>query len=321
MLGFEDCFEKLFENKNYLVGKIFHFRVPSNKEKGFNFEYILMVPEKINENTSLIYEGMNYSTNKNFSEKEAIDYIYENSKSFRNPIFKCNNETNYPIIMPLIPRYYDDDLGIEVFTTQFSSTCLLDSIKEKYKRIDNQIVNMIDDAIERLNKNSIKVDKKIIIHGFSSSAKFANRFTILHPSRVKLCIAGGLAGFLTLPIRELNGERLIYPVGIGNISEITDDMLEEFKKIKQYYYQGNQDKIDAFASTKDDNYDPYFKSIISHDELVLLYKILGRKIEDRWSKTQYYYNSICKNVLFKTYNGGHEETDEIINDISQLLKG
>ena len=69
---------------------------------------------------------------------------YEKSKSFRNPIFKCNNETNYPIIIPLIPRYYDDDLGIEVFTTQFSSTCLLDSIKEKYKRIDNQIVNMID---------------------------------------------------------------------------------------------------------------------------------------------------------------------------------
>ena len=226
MLCFEECYERVFENKNNLIGKMSHFRVPSNIEKGFNFDYVLMVPENIDSNTSLIYEGMNYSTSKKFNEEEAIDYIYENSKSFRNPIFKCNKETNYPILTPLIPRYYDSNLGVEVFTTQLSSTCLLDSIEARYKRIDNQIINMIDDAIERLSKNGIIVDKKIIIHGFSSSAKFANRFTILHPSRVKLCIAGGLAGCLTLPIRELNGERLIYPVGIGNISEITDDMLE-----------------------------------------------------------------------------------------------
>ena len=43
MLGFEDCFERLFENKNNLTVKIFHFRVPANIEKSFNFEYVLMV--------------------------------------------------------------------------------------------------------------------------------------------------------------------------------------------------------------------------------------------------------------------------------------
>lgn len=319
MIFFEDCYERVFENKNNLIGKISHFRVPANVEKGFNFDYVLMIPKGIKDNTSLIYEGMNYSTSKNFTEEEAIDYIYENSKSFRNPIFKCDSEKNYPVLTPLIPRYYDNNLSLEVFTTQLSSTCLLNNIDEKYKRIDNQIINMIDDAIERLSKNGIIVDKRIIIHGFSSSAKFANRFTLLHPSRVKLCIAGGLAGCLTLPMRKIDGEKLIYPIGIGNVEEITDEMIEQFKSIKQYYYQGKDDKIDAFSSTKDDNYEPYFKSIITQDELIVLYKVFGRKIETRWIKTQNYYNSICNNVLFKTYNGGHEETDEIINDISLLL--
>ena len=61
MLYFEDCYERVFENKNNLIGKISHFRVPANEKKGFNFEYVLMIPEKISNTTSLLLEGISLS--------------------------------------------------------------------------------------------------------------------------------------------------------------------------------------------------------------------------------------------------------------------
>lgn len=109
--GFNDCLIRKFCDKNYLTGKCTHFRVPANPEEGFNFEYVLIVPELVKKNTKLILEGKNYSTEKHFIEEEGIEYLYEKSKSFRHPIYYCNSDTNYCILLPLIPRYYDSKLN------------------------------------------------------------------------------------------------------------------------------------------------------------------------------------------------------------------
>lgn len=320
MRGFEDSYLRIFEEKNMLKtgGKL--YKIPSNEDKGFNFEYLLFIPNNVKSKTTLLFESMNYSANKDFNEEEAIDYLYESFKSFRNPIHYVNQNTAYPILYPLIPRYYDKNLNKEIYTIQLSSSCFSDKILPKYKRIDIQILNMIEDAKDRLRKNDIEIEDKIIINGFSASAKFANRFTLLHPHIVKLVIAGGLGGCLALPLKEMNKEELFYPVGVGNLKCVTGEMLEEFKSIKQFYFQGNNDEVDAFKAVSEDNFIPYFKGIIETDELKQLYKIFGRNIKDRWKKTQELYKELNCNVVFKSYDSEHNYTDEIICDIKELLE-
>lgn len=317
---FDDCFLRVFDKKNSLKagGKL--YRIPANESAGFNFEYLLFIPNGISNKTTLLLESMNYGTQHNFTEEEAISYMYEIFKSFRDPIHYANQNTCFPILYPLIPRYYDNNLKEEIYTIQLSSTCFNSNILPKYKQIDIQILNMIDEAKTRLRKNDIEVENKIIINGFSASAKFANRFALLHPDIIKLVIAGGLGGCLILPLRKFDGEKLIYPVGIGNIESVTDDMISEFKSIKQFYFQGIQDETDAYKSVSDDDYIPYYKGVIEENELRQIYKIFGRNIKERWKRTQEIYRSLKCNSILKTYDGGHNYTDEIINDIKELLE-
>ena len=56
-----------------------------------------------------------------------------------------------------------------------------------------------------------------------------NRFALLHPDIVKLVIAGGVSGTLILPFKKYKNNSLMYPVGIGNIDEISD-----YKVTKKY---------------------------------------------------------------------------------------
>lgn len=313
--GFNDCLIRKFCDKNYLTGKCTHFRVPANPEEGFNFEYVLIVPELVKKNTKLILEEMNYSTEKHFTEEEGIEYLYEKSKSFRHPIHYCNSDTNYCILLPLIPRYYDSKLNLEIYTNQLSSLCFSKEIKEKYYRIDIQITAMINDATKRMALNNISIAKKIIIEGFSASGKFANRFTLLHPEYVELCIAGGLAGTLILPFRKLGGKDLVYPVGISNIDDITEKKIAQFKKVKHFYYFNLKDNVDCFCQVGGE---PYYKGIILKSEMLLLYDILGISPEIRWQNSKKFYSS-CENVIFKEYNEAHNYNLEIMNDIKNLL--
>lgn len=316
---FSDSYLREFSEKNNLKSGGLLYRVPSNPTQGYNFEYLLFIPDGIRNKTSLILESMNYKSCETNNPKEKIEYMYENYKSFRNLIHYCNQNSLFPILYPLIPRYYDNELNEEIYLNMLSSNSFKVSNK-LYERVDLQIINMINDAKERLVKNNIYLDEKIIIHGFSASAKFANRFTLLHPELVKLVIAGGLGGTLTLPLRNMDNEELLYPVGIGNFSEITDEKIKQFKSIKQFYYQGKNDEIDAFQSIDGKGFIPYYKGIISSDELRQMYKFLGKDINTRWENTQKIYNELCQNVILKTYENGKHNLNEAVEDIKELLE-
>ncbi len=316
---FSDSYLREFKEKNNLKSGGLLYRIPSNPTQGYNFEYLLFIPSGIRNKTSLILESMNYKTCETINPKEKIEYMYENYKSFRNPIHYCNQKSLFPILYPLIPRYYDNTLNEEIYLNMLSSNTFKVSNK-LYERVDLQIINMINDAKRRLAKNNIYLDEKIIIHGFSASAKFANRFTLLHPELVKLVIAGGLGGTLILPLRNVDNEELLYPVGIGNFSEITDEKIKKFTVIKQCYYQGRKDEIDAFQSVNDKGVIPYYKGIITSDELKQLYKYLGKDINTRWENTQKIYNELCQNVILKTYENGEHNLNEAVEDIKKLLE-
>lgn len=90
---------------------------------------------------------------------------------------------------------------------------------------------MIEDAREYFKNMGNFIEDKIIIDGFSASSKFANRFTILHPNIVALCISGGVSGALTLPLDWTHDTKLLWPIGIGNLSELLSLKIQGLSKM------------------------------------------------------------------------------------------
>ena len=115
------------------------------------------------------------------------------------------------------------------------------------KCIDLQLIAMIDAARAELSKTNIQTDEKIFIQGFSASGMFANRFTILHPERVKAATIGSPGGFPILPVATFNDEQLPYPAGIADLEELTGIQFDSttYNAIPQLIYMGSRDDNDS----------------------------------------------------------------------------
>ncbi len=299
-------------------------------EKLFNFGFVLYVPNSISKNTTLIVEGSN--TNKSNKDiEEAIKEVYKEATNPLLPIYSIATDFGMPLLYPLFPRWNN---GEETIYNQMLSTNSLNEntkgLKEnKLLRVDLQLINMINHAKDILKAENINIDNKIIIDGFSASTKFANRFTLLHPGIIKLCIGGGISGALTLPIEYIEDEKLLWPVGIGNIKELLGNDINidiaEFKKVRQFYYMGIEDINDPFSSKEDKDSGiliPDYPSIISSDELKQMYKYIGKiSNKDRLEKIQELYKESGINVRFEIYDCGHVPhyaTDDIKEEIDKV---
>ncbi len=150
---------------------------------------------------------------------------------------------------------------------------------EGFKDLDKQLVNMIEYVINVLNVNGYSVDDKVIMCGYSATSKLANFFSWLHPSKVKMIIAGGTGGLLMLPISNYNGYEFNYPIGINDVE--TD--IDTFKTIKQFYFIAENDINDPVSPKvlylKDENNNYKF-------------------IDDNGSYTDYQVNAVIKNFGF-----------------------
>ena len=311
----KDC--KIYDINNKLaIGKL--VQVP--KGNGFNFEYILFIPNNIKNDTTLIIEGSNTGEGTKNTLEEAYEVMLHDGLHPDLPIYKIANDLGLPILYPLFPRVHN---GEEPIYNHMLSSNSLDSNTKKIRelgleRVDLQLIEMFKDAKERLKEDNISIDDKFIIDGFSASSKFANRFTLLHPHLVKLCIGGAVSGVLTLPLKELDGEKLLYPVGLGDF----DADVDEFKNVRQFYYMGSEDDNDPFKMGDDGK--AWYQGIIKDDELIQMYKIFGKhQVTERWEKSQDLYNLLGVNAVFKTYIGkGHEVAcakDDMENEIKNIL--
>ena len=311
--GFKDC--KIERIESYETNEVgYKIIVPASQEKGFAYPYVVFVPDGIDEMTNLIVEGANTGKCKENLEEGIQDVV---NGFMQTKITKWNVSTNYPVLTPAFPRFYDKQNG-GIYTHMLTSQ-VLQYKNHNLDRIDIQLINMINDIKERLSKSNVFIDEKVILDGFSASAKFVTRFALLHPEIVKLVIAGGVSGNCILPIRELDGERLLYPIGCGNIDEITDNKIELFKQIQQFYYMGELDiDNDPFRVNVDGSL--VFHGTIEKDEAEQLNRIVGSKMmPDRWNKTQQFYYALGVNAIFKTYDGFAHDPTPAKDDVIFLL--
>lgn len=206
--------------------------IESNGEKGFYWSYILYVPEKVTQNNLLIVPnntGM-VSDNMDLHSEAAKQLILSKSK--------LAQELGVPLLVPIFPR---PESNQELYTHALDRGTLLTDITQ-LKRLDLQLIAMIDDSKETLAQEGINLDDKILLSGFSAAGDFTDRFTFLHPEIVKAAVIGGSDNMI--PFKELNHENLPYPIGIYDYEKITGKEFDEgaFAAVERYIYKGSEDE-------------------------------------------------------------------------------
>ena len=314
----------IIRGKNYLI-----YPKP---EKGFNFGYMLYIPEGCNIDTTLIVHGINTGglgmTKGKIDHNKGADTLEEGEEVAKIDSLKANEgvalgaDLKMPVLTPLIPRIkafnthslssmvYNDDISyLKEFNAsreddnKLSVEQLLE-VQEKCRDIPLQVTSMIKDAGDFLSTIGVNIDDKVIVEGYSGGAKFANLFTALHPNIVKACIGGGTSGLGILPMPEMNGQELKYPLGVSDIPNFD---LEAFRKVPQYYYMGEQDDNDPAEVITSDTGEimPAWPESYTPSEVRLIHTLLGSNIQNRFDNNKRAYEEKGVNATFQKFYGDH----------------
>lgn len=274
--------------------------VEMDPEKGFYSDYILFIPKgtPLNKKLFLLVEPNNtgkLSDSIEVHRKYAVDLAAVSSVGNN-----VSTELKIPLLVPVFPRPESQPL---VYTHALDRDVILEK-SPGLKRIDLQLLEMISDAVNILKSMNIRVDPEFFMNGFSASATFTNRFSFIHPDKIKALAIGGFNGKLMIPQNKINGVKLNYPIGTNDFSEIFGGNFEidVYRQIPQFIYMGLLDENDAVQF--DDAYTEQERKIINDN--------IGSNVQERYLKCQKVYTEININAVFKTYeNVGHWTTSEM----------
>lgn len=274
-------------------------KIDANPDKGFYSEYYLFIPDtlKTTDDVFLLVE----SNNTGFvddNHKKHVDAAYNTIR------FGQSNRISRKLGIPLlIPCFDRPEADWQMYTHALDRDTLFCETGS-LARIDRQLISMVDDAKSVLSAKSIYLQDKFFLNGFSASGSFANRFAALYPEKVAAVSAGGINGMTILPMDNLQGNELIYPVGIADIKQTVGlkFQLSMFASVPQYYYMGANDENDSLP------FDDAFSSL----EREIIIEVLGKDMSTRWKNCQKLYESQDIQAQFNTFQGvGHETAAEI----------
>jgi len=289
--------------------------VDANPANGFNYGYYYYVPQSIKD-ASKKYLFMQSTNSGNIFDDYAsfgIDDIEIHTESARrsiNGLTGYGHELGCVLLVPVIPRPSSPPPYME---PQILNRAALLNNTGKAVRVDLQLIEMIDDLKAHLKSAGINLEPKILINGFSGSGAFGNRFTALHPELVQAVVSGGMSGMPIVPKDLMEGERLIYPVGIADLEEITGTPfnLQQYIKVPQFLFLGSADTSNPLDAPL------YF----SDEDRRIVAKVFGREKQERWAKSIPVYEEQGCSITYRIYPGiGHDITNEMSMDIIAFFK-
>lgn len=298
---------EIFKNDSLII-------VKKNSEKGFYNDYILFIPKGTSRNTKLFLLVEPNNTGKitdsmEVHEKHAIDLASVSSVGNNISI-----ELKIPLLVPIFPRPASQSL---TYTHALDRDVMLEKSPE-LKRLDLQLVQMINDAKGVLASMNVLIEPKFFMSGFSASATFTNRFSFMHPEKIQALAIGGFNGELMLPQNQLNGVKLNYPIGTNDFTELVGKKFDSvsYKSIQQYIYMGRLDDNDAVQ----------FDDAYSEDERNIINTNIGKNVQERYLKCQDIYHENAIRPIFKTVeNVGHWTTSdmnlEVVKFFLHQMKG
>jgi dienelactone hydrolase len=273
--------------------------IDANPKEGFNFPYVLRLPEKPRaSHSALIVETNNTGNIDSFGETLTATKLAAAGNGL-GPL--VSEWLDLPLLMPVFPRTKADSL---LYTHALSRDTIL--IEEgKLARLDRQLLAMVADARAKLAARNLEVAPKFLICGFSASGTFANRFAFLHPKYLLAVVAGGINAFPMLPVSRWHGARLDYPLGTNDLPALagTDFDMNAWRSLPQMLFMGTADDNDAVQ----------FPDAYSRSERATIYRVIGKPMALRWETAQRIYLALDPHVTFVTYGRTGHATDNLIN--------
>lgn len=282
-------------------------KVEADAAKGFAYPYYLYVPPdlrnaKTQTQTILVIPNNTGKIDDDLSVHEAD----VKKRILQNGALASQLKT--AVMMPVFPRPKTD---WQIYTHALDRDALMTGKKE-YARFDLQLVAMIDDARARLKKDNLKFDKRVLITGFSASGMFANRFTFLHPDRVKAAAIGSPGGWAIAPAAIYKEKVLRYPIGTNDFKTVTGNRfaLKRAQKVPLFIFLGDKDENDSVV----------FGDSYETEDKDLIFELFGKTPVERWEISKTLYKEAKMNAEFKLYpNVKHTVTAEMRTDILNFL--
>lgn len=300
------------------------FGIPSGRvdliepdpEAGFRLPYALYTPNSTPDAARpLLVEPLNQPGAETGSDLRS----QVRSTAATSPLFSAAHDLGLPGIVPGIPRT-PNDTGTEIPGLALPSVHSPGKLDElatdafpaaSLRRVDRQVVGMIQDAKGRLADDGYPVASTIHMTGFSASAHFSTRFALLYPSLINAVTVGG-DGAHPLPRASIDGVELPYPLGIADYESVVGQSFDSgrWSEIAQYIYVGREDQ-----PLPDTDRRSYWPISPRYEERAV--EVFGEnRVTERLPVTRSVYEDAGADATFRIYDGvGHRLTGEIIDDV------
>ncbi|WP_371185871.1 hypothetical protein [Thalassotalea maritima] len=218
------------------------YRVPANPNAGFFFPYFFSVPAEFKSDLPILVNPNNDGkVGVSQAQREYFASILNEQMAY---IF--GRTLGVVTFSPSFPRpKLDNSIG-NLYIHALSREAILTK-QPQLQRVDQQLLSMHMDLRQRLSSIGKNTSNTLLLYGFSAAADFVTRFATIHPTKVKAVVAGGLGGLPILPVSQLDGQQLTYPVGIDDFLEIFGRPFEQenFSAIPMLFVQGDDDENDS----------------------------------------------------------------------------
>ena len=273
--------------------------------EGFAYPYYLYVPKAMREpeglkkkHTILVIPNNSGKLSDDFSvQEEDVKRRIKNNAQLAD-------RAGLALLMPVFPR---PETGWQIYTHALDRDSMLTDKKE-LARFDLQLLAMIDHARGRFAAEKLRFDERVFILGFSASGMFANRFTFLHPKRVKAAVIGSPGGWPIVPVGSFEGKTLRYPIGVDDFQVISGRKidLKNLRKVPLFMFLGAEDNNDSVI----------FRDSYEKEDEELIFELFGKTPVERWEISKNLYRDNKLNAEFRLYPGvKHEVRKEMMEDI------
>ena len=278
---------------------------PAMPSKGFHSPYFLYQPQKIKTPCLLVAPN-----NTGFAlEDQALLRVAGASEVLQQA--SLADRLGCPLLVPLFPRPHTEGGG-NLYLHALSRESLLTRVP-KYRRVDQQLLCMMQDVRERLQKRGLTIHSKALLYGFSASGSFVNRFAMLHPDRVLAVACGSPGGWPIAPVASINGTQLAYPVGIGDLESLSGHRVDwpALKSVAWFFFLGGKDINDSIGD----------RDSFSAEDEELVRRIFGPMPVSRWKEAEHLYTENALHARFHLYpEVAHVVTMAIKTDITNFFE-
>jgi dienelactone hydrolase len=266
-------------------------KIEAKPAKGFAYPYYLYVPKALREKSGGGKKTHTILVIPNNAGKTSDDFDVHEADVKRK--IKNNSEIaarlGVALLMPVFPRPQTD---WKIYTHALDRDAMTTGKKE-LARFDLQLVAMIDDARAKLAGEKLKFDKRVFMLGFSGAGMFANRFTFLHPQRVKAAAIGSPGGWAIAPVASFKEKTLRYPIGVGDFKTVSGKELDlkNLRKVPLFVFLGDEDDNDSVI----------FRDSYEKEDEDLIFALFGKKPVERWEVSKKLYQDAKLNADFRLY--------------------